>query len=212
MLLLINCPLRSGRWLQEWVGRRPEQRYRYPDNGKQCVEGKGKDDAMASRSSNKEGQSGKQRTGTTERLPYSSSSDVCRRLHSHHAVPHCGHSGGERVSFLVRKNHGLSHADVAVGFTRQSIEVGRESYLLTPHPCHHSQVIQPFVHIPLGGLHPSINSFAGFTLMLANIRNSIEISCEMWANSLRFHHLFPILGSFVIRLNNLLLDTSSYDA
>ena len=150
------------------VGRRPEQRLRYPDNGKQCVEGKGKDDAMASRSSTKEGQSGKQRTGTTERLPYSSSSDVCRRLDDHHPVPHCGHSGGERVSFLVRKNNGLSHADVVVGFTRQSIEIGRQSYLLT-HTCHHSQVIQAFVHIAFGGLHPYINSFVGFTLMLAKI-------------------------------------------
>ena len=92
------------------VERRPEHRLRYSDNGIQCVEGKGKDNAMAFRSSTKEGQSGKQRTGTTERRSYSTSSDVFRGLDDHHSVPHCGHSGGECVSFLVRKNNGLSHS------------------------------------------------------------------------------------------------------
>ena len=66
-----------------------------------------------------------------------------------------------------------------VGFTRQSIEIGRQSYLLT-HACHHSQVIQAFVHIAFGGLHPSMRSFAAFTPMLANIRTSVEIYYEMW--------------------------------
>jgi hypothetical protein len=109
------------------VGRRPEQRLRYSDKGIQCVEGKGKDNAMAFRSSTKEGQSGKQRTGTTERRSYSTSSDVFRGLDDNYSVPHCGHTGGERISFLVRKNKGLSHSDVVTGFTCQPIQIGRKS-------------------------------------------------------------------------------------
>jgi hypothetical protein len=63
------------------------------------------------------------------------------------------------------QNHrdgGRSHADVVFGFTRQSIKVASQSNLLTD-ACHHTQVIQAFVHIAFGGLHPFMRSFAVFS-------------------------------------------------
>jgi hypothetical protein len=74
---------------------------------------------------------------------------------------------------------GRSHADVVFRFTRQSIEVGRQSYLLT-HSCHHSQVIQAFVHIAFGGLHPLLRSFGIVSPILTKIPISVENYCEMW--------------------------------
>jgi hypothetical protein len=58
-------------------------------------------------------------------------------------------------------------------------------------------VIQAFVHIAFGGLHPYIRSFVGFTLMLSKIRNSVETYCEMWVTK-TLEDVFPVVRTALL--------------